>query len=159
VLTVLRVFGIGTVPAVILLPLTLLMFLGPLSELTVALLLAKVERRTAWLLLGFLPSFALSIGTTTKAYFDGMLGRPYTWVKTQRTGAVTTETGVPEPATGGSAPPGPPVAPKLPEPAAPLAMTGLVMRSGTGGLPVTGTRTFADRRDPSGRDRRVRSRS
>jgi len=146
-LTVLRVFGLGQIPAVILLPLTLLMFLGPLSELTVALLLGKVERRAAWNVLGFLPSYALSIFTTTRAYFDGMLGRPYTWVKTQRSGTVAAMAGAP--ATGGAdgvEPDEPSTAPRAGEEATPILMTGLEMRSGGRGFAVVGTRTFADRR-------------
>ena len=74
-LTVLRTFGIGGQPAVGLLPLSMLLFVGPLTELAVGLLLGRVERRTAWYLVGFLPSFALSIVTTTRAYLDGMFGR------------------------------------------------------------------------------------
>lgn len=91
ILTFARFFGIGSVPVVALLPLTLLLFLGPLAELTVGLMLGRVERRGAWHLLGFLPSFALSIVTTTWAYFDGMLGRPYSWVKTTRSGQVSSQ--------------------------------------------------------------------
>ena len=45
---------------------------------------------SAWSLLGFLPAFALSIWITTRAYLDGMLGRPYAWVKTTRSGATST---------------------------------------------------------------------
>lgn len=89
VLTIARLFGVGSIPAVALLPLTLLLFLGPLAELTAGLSIGRVERRSAWHLLGFLPSFALSIVTTTWAYFDGMLGRPYSWVKTPRSASVS----------------------------------------------------------------------
>ena len=88
--TVLRAFGIGDLPAVALLPLSMLLFVGPLAELCVGLLIGRVERRSAWRLLGFLPSFALSVWITTRAYVDGMLGRPYTWVKTSRSGATST---------------------------------------------------------------------
>ncbi len=90
VLTVLRAFGIGDLPVVALLPLSMLLFIGPLAELSVGLLIGRVERRAAWRLLGFLPAFALSIWITTRAYVDGMLGRPYTWVKTSRSGATST---------------------------------------------------------------------
>ena len=38
----------------------------------------------------FLPAFALSIWITSRAYVDGMLGRPYTWVKTSRAGTTST---------------------------------------------------------------------
>ncbi len=89
-LTVLRAFGIGDLPVVALLPLSMLLFVGPLAELSVGLLIGRVERRAAWRLLGFLPAFALSIWITSRAYVDGMLGRPYTWVKTSRSGATST---------------------------------------------------------------------
>jgi 1,2-diacylglycerol 3-beta-glucosyltransferase len=90
VLTVLRAFGIGDLPIVGLLPLSMLLFVGPLAELSVGLLVGRVERRSAWRLLGFLPAFALSIWITSRAYVDGMLGRPYSWVKTTRSGATST---------------------------------------------------------------------
>ncbi len=96
--TVLRAFGIGDLPVVGLLPLSMLLFVGPLAELSVGLLVGRVERRAAWRLVYFLPTFALSIWTTTRAYVDGMLGRPYTWVKTTRSGSVSTVT----PAVAGS---------------------------------------------------------
>ncbi|WP_202925885.1 glycosyltransferase [Goekera deserti] len=89
-LTVLRAFGIGDLPAVAVLPLSMLLFIGPLAELCVGLLIGRVERRAAWQLLGFLPAFALSIWITSRAYVDGMLGRPYSWVKTSRSGSVST---------------------------------------------------------------------
>src|SRR3712207_922941 len=89
-LTVLRAFDIGDEPIIGLLPLSMLLFVGPLAELTVGLLVGRVERRAAWSLLGFLPAFALSIWITTRAYLDGMLGRPYTWVKTSRSGSTST---------------------------------------------------------------------
>ncbi|MGY1809838.1 glycosyltransferase [Blastococcus sp. SYSU D00669] len=91
-LSVLRAFGIGDQPIIGLLPLSMLLFVGPLAELSVGLLVGRVERRAAWSLLGFLPAFALSIWITTRAYVDGMLGRPYTWVKTTRSGSVSTVT-------------------------------------------------------------------
>ncbi|MGY1802969.1 glycosyltransferase [Blastococcus sp. SYSU D00922] len=89
-LAVLRAFDIGNEPAVGILPLSMLLFVGPLAELTVGLLVGRVERRAAWSLLGFIPAFALSIWITTRAYLDGMLGRQYSWVKTSRTGATST---------------------------------------------------------------------
>jgi cellulose synthase/poly-beta-1,6-N-acetylglucosamine synthase-like glycosyltransferase len=89
-LTVLRAAGVGDLPVVGLLPLSMLLFIGPLAELCVGLLVGRVERRSAWRLLGFLPAFALSIWITSRAYVDGMLGRPYSWVKTSRSGATTT---------------------------------------------------------------------
>ena len=60
------------------------------ADQVVGLLVGRVERRSAWSLLGFLPAFALSIWITTRAYLDGMLGRPYAWVKTTRSGATST---------------------------------------------------------------------
>jgi len=89
-LAVLRAFDIGDEPAVGILPLSMLLFVGPLAELTVGLLVGRVERRAAWSLLGFIPAFALSIWITSRAYLDGMLGRQYSWVKTSRTGATST---------------------------------------------------------------------
>ncbi|RBY93894.1 glycosyltransferase family 2 protein [Blastococcus sp. TBT05-19] len=97
-LTVLRAFGVGDEPIIGLLPLSMLLFVGPLAELTVGLLVGRVERRAAWSLLGFIPAFALSIWITTRAYLDGMLGRQYTWVKTTRSGG--TSTVAPSPAGG-----------------------------------------------------------
>jgi cellulose synthase/poly-beta-1,6-N-acetylglucosamine synthase-like glycosyltransferase len=91
-LTLLRAFGIGDRPIVGLLPLSMLLFVGPLAELSVGLVVGRVERRAAWALLGFLPAFALSIWITTRAYLDGMLGRPYSWVKTSRSGTTSTLT-------------------------------------------------------------------
>jgi cellulose synthase/poly-beta-1,6-N-acetylglucosamine synthase-like glycosyltransferase len=97
-LTLLRAFGIGDQPIVGLLPLSMLLFVGPLAELSVGLLVGRVERRAAWALLGFLPAFALSIWITSRAYLDGMLGRSYSWVKTSRSG--TTSTVAPVPVAG-----------------------------------------------------------
>jgi 1,2-diacylglycerol 3-beta-glucosyltransferase len=97
-LTVLRAFGIGDLPVVGLLPLSMLLFVGPLAELSVGLLVGRVERRAAWRLLGFLPAFALSIWITSRAYLDGMLDRPYSWVKTTRSGATSTLRTDPAPA-------------------------------------------------------------
>jgi cellulose synthase/poly-beta-1,6-N-acetylglucosamine synthase-like glycosyltransferase len=95
VLSVLRAFGIGDQPIIGLLPLSMLLFVGPLAELSVGLLVGRVERRAAWSLLGFLPAFALSIWITSRAWLDGMLGRSYSWVKTSRSGATSTLTAVP----------------------------------------------------------------
>jgi 1,2-diacylglycerol 3-beta-glucosyltransferase len=102
VLSVLRAFGLGDRPIIGLLPLSMLLFVGPLAELSVGLLIGRVERRAAWSLLGFLPAFALSIWITSRAWLDGMLGRPYTWVKTSRSGA--TSTLAPVPALAGAGP-------------------------------------------------------
>ncbi|MDQ1288688.1 MAG: 1,2-diacylglycerol 3-beta-glucosyltransferase [Actinomycetota bacterium] len=85
-ITVLRVFGVGGEGASAPISMAALMFAGPFAELTVGLLLGRVERRAAWMLAAFVPSFGLSILTITVAYLDGMWGREYSWVKTARTG-------------------------------------------------------------------------
>jgi 1,2-diacylglycerol 3-beta-glucosyltransferase len=102
-LTLLRAFGVGDQPIIGLLPLSMLLFVGPLAELSVGLLVGRVERRAAWALLGFLPAFALSIWITSRAYLDGMLGRSYSWVKTSRSG--TTSTVAPAVAAAVASPP------------------------------------------------------
>jgi len=89
----LRGLGLGHPGLATLLPLSALLFAGPFTEIAVGLLVGRAERRTAWLVLGFLPTFALSILVTTRAYLDGMLGRGYTWVKTARSGATSTPAG------------------------------------------------------------------
>jgi cellulose synthase/poly-beta-1,6-N-acetylglucosamine synthase-like glycosyltransferase len=61
-----------------------LLFLGPLSELAGGLLVARSARRDALALALFLPLFFISIALCTKAWFDGVLGRGYTWAKTGR---------------------------------------------------------------------------
>ena len=152
ILTFARFFGIGSVPVVALLPLTLLLFLGPLAELTVGLMLGRVERRGAWHLIGFLPSFALSIVTTTWAYFDGMLGRPYSWVKTTRSGEVssqgTSDIVVNRPRTLGLRADEWENEPTTGE-GAMIATTGLVVRSGgVERSSAVGTRSFARKNTP-----------
>jgi cellulose synthase/poly-beta-1,6-N-acetylglucosamine synthase-like glycosyltransferase len=64
-----------------------LLFLAPLLELGTGLLLARSERRKAFLLVFFLPIFLISVALCTKAWFDGVLGRPYVWVRTTRSAA------------------------------------------------------------------------
>jgi 1,2-diacylglycerol 3-beta-glucosyltransferase len=86
----LRAFGIGGASAIGLLPLSALLFAGPFTELAVGLLLGRVERRAAWMLVGFVPAFGMSILTATAAYLDGMWGRAYSWSKTARSGATST---------------------------------------------------------------------
>ena len=61
-----------------------LLFLGPLLELGAGLLVAGAERRDARALVFFLPLFMVSIALCTKAWIDGLLGRPCAWVKTAR---------------------------------------------------------------------------
>src|SRR3712207_7619363 len=77
VLTVLRAFGIGDLPVVALLPLSMLLFVGPLAELSVGLLIGRVERRSAWRLLGLLPAFALSIWITKRDHTSELQSRQY----------------------------------------------------------------------------------
>jgi 1,2-diacylglycerol 3-beta-glucosyltransferase len=75
-----------------------LLMLGPMVELSTGLLLARAPRRKAWLLLFFLPLFAVAMALCTKAWVDGMVGRRYTWAKTARSGddevAVTAPAGL-----------------------------------------------------------------
>jgi cellulose synthase/poly-beta-1,6-N-acetylglucosamine synthase-like glycosyltransferase len=67
-------------------PIATLLFLGPLLELAGGLLVSRAPRNAAWGVLLFLPMFVLFTIVCTKAWFDGILGRPYAWVKTERTG-------------------------------------------------------------------------
>ena len=67
-------------------PIATLLFLGPLIELASGLIVSRAPRRAAWSIPLFLPSFVVFTVICTKAWFDGVLGRPYTWVKTQRSG-------------------------------------------------------------------------
>ena len=69
----------------------MLLFLGPLLELGGGLLLAGSDRDWAKALFYFLPLFFVSIALCTKAWFDGVLGRPYSWVKTKRSGDLDAE--------------------------------------------------------------------
>lgn len=127
-LTVLRALHIGGLPFFDALPLSMLLFIGPLAELAVGLLQGRVHRRAVWSLLGFLPAFALSILNTTHAYFAGMLARPYTWAKTARSGTVSTVVRTP-PAPSGMQAPTVPESRVGPEP---LVDEELVIRSGNG---------------------------
>lgn len=110
---VLRVFGVGGPAPSTLLPLSVLLFAGPFVELAVGLLVGRVERRAAWRLIGFVPAFGLSILTISQAYLDGMWGRQYTWVKTARSGGISTAAGAPGPQ--GSPSPDRAQTPSLPE--------------------------------------------
>lgn len=67
-------------------PIATLLFLGPLLELAGGLLVSRAPRNAAWGVLLFLPMFVLFTIVCTKAWFDGIIGRPYAWVKTERTG-------------------------------------------------------------------------
>ncbi len=67
-------------------PIATLLFLGPLIELASGLLVSRAPRKAAAGILLFLPAFVLFTVVCTKSWFDGILGRSYTWVKTPRTG-------------------------------------------------------------------------
>jgi 1,2-diacylglycerol 3-beta-glucosyltransferase len=85
VLTALRVFGVGPHVTVFeLLPLAALMFAGPFCELAVGLLVGRAPRRAAWSIAWMTPIFVVFMVVCAKAWVDGVLGRPYTWVKTSR---------------------------------------------------------------------------
>jgi len=71
-----------------------LLFLGPLLELGSGLLLARASRRDALVLVFFVPLFVTSAALCTKAWFDGLIGREYGWVKTARAAEPTTPTAV-----------------------------------------------------------------
>jgi hypothetical protein len=47
---------------------------------------SRAPRRAAIGILLFLPGFVIFTVVCTKSWLDGLLGRPYTWVKTARTG-------------------------------------------------------------------------
>jgi cellulose synthase/poly-beta-1,6-N-acetylglucosamine synthase-like glycosyltransferase len=64
----------------------MLLFIGPLLELGGGLLIRQADRHWALSLMYFLPLFVVSALLCTKAWIDGLLGRPYTWVKTRRAG-------------------------------------------------------------------------
>ena len=67
-------------------PIATLLFLGPLLELASGLIVSRAPRQSAFGILLFLPTFVLFTIVCTKAWFDGIIGRPYAWVKTPRTG-------------------------------------------------------------------------
>ncbi|MFA7323224.1 MAG: glycosyltransferase family 2 protein [Candidatus Nanopelagicales bacterium] len=90
VLTLLRALGVGDEPPSLFLPLGMLLMVGPLSELAVGLVTGHTERSAAWRLLLFIPMFAMTVCVVTWAWIGGMLGLPYSWVKTTRSGAFST---------------------------------------------------------------------
>jgi len=67
-------------------PIATLLFLGPLLELAAGLIVSRAPRRAAWGVLLFLPTFVMFTVVCAKSWLDGIVGRPYTWVKTPRTG-------------------------------------------------------------------------
>ncbi len=68
-----------------------LLLLGPMLELSTGLLLTDAPRRTALMLIFFLPLFFVSMALCATAWVDGMLGRPYTWAKTARSETTPSE--------------------------------------------------------------------
>ncbi len=62
----------------------ILLYLGPLLELGAGLLISRAPRREANSVVFFLPMFFVSVALCSKAWIDGILGRPYSWVKTRR---------------------------------------------------------------------------
>jgi cellulose synthase/poly-beta-1,6-N-acetylglucosamine synthase-like glycosyltransferase len=87
VLIGLRVFGtLAWATTLDLTPIAVLLFLGPLLELASGLLVSNAPRRAALGILLFVPSFLVFTVVCTKAWFDGVAGRPYRWHKTPRTG-------------------------------------------------------------------------
>ncbi len=84
-LTALRVAGFGPqVTLFELLPLAALLFAGPFCELAVGLMVGRAPRRSAWSIAWMTPIFFVFMIVCTKAWVDGLLGRPYSWVKTAR---------------------------------------------------------------------------
>lgn len=84
-MTGLRVAGIGPHVTVFeLLPLAALLFAGPFCELAVGLIVGRAPRRAAWSIAWMTPIFFVFMLVCTRAWVDGLLGRPYSWVKTTR---------------------------------------------------------------------------
>ena len=67
-----------------------LLFLGPLLELGAGLLIGRARPRDCFSLALFLPMFFVSVALCAKAWFDGVSGRDYRWVKTKRASEVST---------------------------------------------------------------------
>ena len=84
-ITLLRIAGIGPAVSVFeMLPLAALLFAGPFCELAVGLLVGRAPRRAAWSVAWLTPLFFVFMLVCAKAWFDGVMGRPYTWAKTKR---------------------------------------------------------------------------
>ena len=58
-----------------------LLFLGPMLELGAGLLVAQADRRLACALVFFVPLYVVSVALCTKAWVDGIAGRPYRWAR------------------------------------------------------------------------------
>jgi hypothetical protein len=83
----LRLIGIGdATPGLDLLPILTLLFAGPFMELAAGMLIAHVPRKVAWRMVRFVPLFFFFMFVCAKAWVEGVLGRTYTWVKTERMG-------------------------------------------------------------------------
>ncbi len=67
-------------------PVATLLFLGPLLELAAGLIVSRAPRSAAWGILLFLPMFVIFTIVCAISWFDGIVGKPYTWAKTPRTG-------------------------------------------------------------------------
>jgi cellulose synthase/poly-beta-1,6-N-acetylglucosamine synthase-like glycosyltransferase len=84
-MTALRIAGVGPeVTLFELLPLAALLFAGPFCELAVGLMVGRAPRRAAWSIAWMTPIFFVFMLVCTKAWVDGLVGRPYSWVKTAR---------------------------------------------------------------------------
>ncbi len=87
ILVLLRAFGVFPWAGHIdLLPLTTLLFLGPLVELGAGLVVTRAPRRAALGILLFLPGFIIFSIVCAKSWIDGLREAPYSWQKTERTG-------------------------------------------------------------------------
>ncbi len=106
-LVVMILWGLGiSAPAAasVLFVYTILLFLGPLVEVGGGLILARSDRRWAASMVWFLPLFFASMALCTLAWFDGILDRPYTWVKTKRRADADEPPGTVPPAAGTARP-------------------------------------------------------
>ncbi|MCW2713128.1 MAG: glycosyl transferase, family 2 [Frankiales bacterium] len=82
---VLRVVGIGpSITVFEMLPLAALLFAGPFCELAVGLLVGRAPRRAAVSMVLMTPLFFVFMLVCTRAWIEGVLGRPYSWAKTAR---------------------------------------------------------------------------
>jgi 1,2-diacylglycerol 3-beta-glucosyltransferase len=87
VLAVLRLAGVGGKYTVVdVLPLAGLLFVGPMSELAVGMMVDRAPRKWVFSMLFVYPLFVLFTVVCTRSWLDGALGRKYTWVKTVRSG-------------------------------------------------------------------------
>lgn len=87
VIAVLRICGIGpSFGPFDVLPLAAILFVGPMSELAIGLMVAGAPRRWVRSMLLIYPLFVVFTIVCTRAWFDGAIGRKYKWVKTARSG-------------------------------------------------------------------------